>query len=160
MRVPMKNLLLASVAVLAIGSTASPADLTYEPAPAAVGPVVSPVFDWNGFYVGVQGGAAFGDFTKDFDGINSTGGLFGAQAGYNYQMDHWVVGVETDIAYSSLSDVADLDWLGKTTARVGYAFDNVLFYGRGGVAYGDLKYANDSAWALGWTAGAGVEYGF
>ncbi|MCX5494731.1 porin family protein [Kaistia dalseonensis] len=156
----MKKFLIAGAALVALTGAASAADLTYEPAPAAPAPAAASAFDWNGFYVGVHGGAAIGDFTKDFSDNGSTGGLFGAQAGYNYQIDHWVIGVETDIAYSTLSDVVDLDWLGTTTARAGYAFDNLLLYGKGGVAYGDLKYADQSNWSVGWTAGAGVEYGF
>jgi len=106
----MKQYLLAGTALLALSGAACAADLTYEPAPAPVEPIVTEAaFDWTSFYVGVHGG-----------------GLVGAQAGYNYQIDHWVIGVETDIAYSSLSDVADLDWLGKTTLRGGYAWDKFL----------------------------------
>jgi outer membrane immunogenic protein len=157
----MKKFLLAGTALLALSGAATAADLTYEPAPAPVEPIVTEAaFDWTGFYVGVHGGALFGDFTGDLDGLSGTGGLVGAQAGYNYQIDHWVIGVETDIAYSSLSDVADLDWLGKTTVRGGYAWDKFLVYAKGGVAYGDIKFADESQWNVGWTAGAGVEYAF
>ena len=157
----MKKFLLAGAALLALSGAASAADLTYEPAPAPVEPIVTEAaFNWTGFYVGVHGGALFGDFTGDLDGLSGTGGLIGAQAGYNYQIDHWVIGVETDIAYSSLSDVADLEWLGKTTVRGGYAWDKFLLYAKGGVAYGDIKFADESQWNVGWTAGAGVEYAF
>lgn len=156
----MTKFLLAGVALIALTGAAAAADLTYEPAPAPEPIVTEAAFDWTGFYVGVHGGALLGDFTGDLDGLSGTGGLFGAQAGYNYQIDQWVLGVETDLAYSSLSDIADLEWLGKTTVRAGYAWDKFLVYGRGGVAYGDVKFADESQWAIGWTAGAGVEYAF
>lgn len=46
----MKNLLLAGAAILAIGGTASAADL------AVTAPLAPPVFSWGGCYVGVNGG--------------------------------------------------------------------------------------------------------
>jgi outer membrane immunogenic protein len=68
-----------------------------------------------------------------------------------------------------------MDWFGTVRARLGYAGGAWLFYGTGGLAYGHVKYsylqtnvpyggpltiaASDSATEVGWTAGAGVEYG-
>lgn len=166
----MKRFLLASVALLALSGMATAADISVsEPLPAPA-PVEPTGFDWNGFYAGVHGGFGWGSGTKDADFLDSvTGGLFGVQAGYNYQVNPWLVGFETDIAYSGLSDTAgdtaiDLNWLGSTTARIGFTYDKWLFYGKGGVAYGDVEAKqaglSDSKWAVGWTAGAGVEYGF
>ena len=166
----MKRFLLAGVALLALSGAATAADIAVnEPIPAPAEPAG---FDWNGFYAGVHGGFGWGSGTKDADFLDSvTGGLFGVQAGYNYQVnDPWLVGFETDIAYSGLSDsvgdaAIDLNWLGSTTARIGFTYDKWLFYGKGGVAYGDIEakqagFGSDSKWAVGWTAGAGVEYGF
>ncbi|MBN9027900.1 MAG: porin family protein [Rhizobiales bacterium] len=167
----MRHLILAGAALLALSSVAFAADISYEP-PAPVAPAAPTGFDWNGFYAGVHGGYGWGSGTKDADFLDSvTGGLFGVQAGYNYQVSNpWLVGFETDIAYSGLSDsvgdtALDLNWIGSTTGRIGFTYDKWLFYGKGGVAYGNLEakqagLGNDSQWAIGWTAGAGVEYGF
>ena len=151
---------------LAAGGVALAADISAPPASAP-----SSTFDWTGFYAGVHGGYGIGGGTKDADFLDAlSGGIFGAQAGYNVQADPWVAGFETDFAYSGVDEskggnALELSWLGTTTGRLGYAFDNFLFYGKAGVAYGDVKAAApgtgwDSAWALGWTAGAGVEVGF
>src|SRR5690606_25749977 len=58
-----------------------------------------------------------------------------------------------------------IDWLGATNLRIGYAFDHVLLYAKGGIAYGEgtghlgnpPAEAEDSNTHIGWTAGAGVE---
>lgn len=68
-------------------------------------------------------------------------------------------------------------WFGTLRGRLGYAMDNFLIYGTGGAAYGSIKtsavdndYWDDGASGnsrshsfsntkLGWTAGAGFEYG-
>jgi len=166
---------LASVSVLALGVVgAQAADLTYEPAP-VVEAVAPAAFDWSGFYLGVHAGAALTDFdyATGFSDDN-TGFIGGVQAGYNWQFDNIVVGLQTDFAYTSAKisveddiDSAEqkLEWLGSTTARVGYAFDNLLVYGKGGVAYGQSKLqiseiGDDSKWHTGWTAGVGAEYAF
>lgn len=159
-------------ASLVVGSgCAFAADLA-APIGEAVVPVVdrNSGFDWNGFYAGVHGGAGLGSGTDEADFLDSlTGGIFGVQAGYNLQSDPWLAGFETDFAYSGMKDSSGgttikQDWLGTATARIGFTYDNWLFYGKGGVAAGDIKASNsggdDSQWALGWIAGAGIEYGF
>ena len=80
----------------------------------------------------------------------------GGQIGYNLQVWNGVVlGAEADIMYvdhdttrrftSTLGDPATfnqrLNFLGTVRARVGYAFDNVLLFGTGGFAYGDVDYS-------------------
>ena len=174
---------LVSASVFALGvSAAQAADLTYEAAPVAAAPAA---FNWTGFYLGVHAGAAITDFEFSSslgDGsvsFDDTGFLGGVQAGYNWQFDNIVVGLQTDFAYTSAKVGLDsegssggeqkLEWLGSTTARIGYAFDNLLVYGKGGVAYGQSTFEvpftqglslQDSQWHVGWTAGAGVEYAF
>jgi outer membrane immunogenic protein len=172
---------LASVSVLALGVVgAQAADLTYEAAPVAAAPAA---FNWTGFYLGVHAGAAITDFEfsspeGDSFSDDNTGFLGGVQAGYNWQFDQIVVGLQTDFAYTSaktslgggdFTPEQKLEWLGSTTARVGYAFDNLLVYGKGGVAYGQSTFEipfveglslQDSQWHVGWTAGVGVEYAF
>ena len=47
--------------------------------------------------------------------------------------------------------------------RVGYALNNVLFYGTGGLAFGELRAEgfglSESRTSTGWTVGAGAEMG-
>lgn len=169
-RRPLASLFAAALLAAASGC-AFAADIT------APGGVLLPVvdkasgFDWNGFYAGVHGGYSAGSGTDDAAFLDSlTGGVFGVQAGYNIQADPWLAGFETDFSYSGLTDSSggssvQQHWLGSTTGRIGFTYDKWLFYGKGGVAYGDVKAsapatASDDAWALGWIAGAGIEYGF
>ena len=131
---------------------------------------------------------------------NSVGFTGGGQAGYNFRTGNLVLGVEGDVTYTDIdftghfdrifvfpccTDVVastvhqSLNSLSTVRARVGYAFDNVLIYGTGGLAVGQVEYefkyvfpdlgapgvtgtANDrkSGLELGYTAGAGVEVGF
>ena len=124
--------------VVALTAAAHAAD--YEPAPA-------PTFDWSGFYIGAHGGYA--DF--DNDGFFATsvdmqfaGGDFigGGQAGWNMQRNSWVFGVETDISFLEWTGknvreeqyIAEADFLATLRGRVGWADDNVLFYGTAGGA--------------------------
>ena len=48
--------------------------------------------------------------------------------------------------------------------RAGYAFNNILFYGTGGLAFGELRAQtfglSESHTNAGWTAGVGAEVGF
>jgi outer membrane immunogenic protein len=192
MKFVVRSMTVASV--LALGLVAAQAaDLTYEPAPVAA----PEVFNWTGFYIGVHGGVAAGDFkypinAGDFDDISvngeleqdASGGFGGVQVGYNWQFNqNWVVGIEADIAASSYQGKisgnfngygaeagTEVEWFGTVRGRLGYAFDNLLLYGTGGFAYGDVKSSisgniignfdeSTSETATGWTLGAGFEYG-
>ncbi len=81
----------------------------------------APVYNWTGFYIGVNGGLASHDAsTRDLNGWGSQGigapayvspwfkstttkATFGGQAGYSWQMSFFVVGVEADINYVGAS---------------------------------------------------------
>jgi outer membrane immunogenic protein len=93
-----------------------------------------------------------GTFRSEQEGFTAGGGF-----GFNYQFTPGsgvVVGIETDIQYtdlarsrsflSTLNDPSafrqSLDFLGTVRGRIGYAFDRVLVYGTGGLAYGDVSY--------------------
>src|SRR5271165_115044 len=113
----MKKILISAIALVAGGTAAFAADLparTYSKAPAVV---AEPVYNWTGFYIGVNGGAAFGtgnngqavtssgayDPGPFFPGKSLTGGLAGAHAGYNWQVaPTWVLGVEGDFDWTNL----------------------------------------------------------
>lgn len=70
-------------------------------------PVPRPVYDWTGFYLGINGGYSWGRSDTDYTrpGIaafsstqNLDGWLFGGQAGYNWQFNrNWIFGLEADI---------------------------------------------------------------
>ena len=110
----------------------------------------------------------------------------GAQVGFNAQFGSVVVGVEGDLAFPDVSPRAtffsplndpsafrqDLDWFGTARGCAGIAFDQMLIYATGGVAFGDVtnsvaflrntdlafQYAGRSSdWAVGYTVGGGIE---
>jgi outer membrane immunogenic protein len=155
----------------------------YEPAyfPQAV--------NWTGFYVGlnVGGGFASAPWTdpRPGDGLrdNPRGAyvIGGGQLGANWQIDSLVMGFEFDFDGQDLSNtVIDgagdkrllrSSWLSTLTGRAGYAFGQALFYAKGGVAFGNerndltaggtaLPATTSTTTQIGWTVGAGVEYGF
>ena len=154
----IKALLLAGAGSLAITGAALAADLS-RPFP----PPSAPVWNWTGFYAGVNGGYAWINDPVAFGGpmgqvgirANPSGTLFGVQLGYNWQWTDWVVGVETDIDWADLFESRNttvfgikgsdafaieaqqrLRAFGSLRGRVGYALDNLLLYATGGVAYG------------------------
>jgi outer membrane immunogenic protein len=191
----MKQFLLAGAAVLALASAAQAADLGAPRGPIAAA-IVAPAFGWQGFYLGGQIGHQWGRvggiacasggfaFCNPFStGVNGIVG--GVHAGYNWQFNAFVVGVEADIELSGArgaNEFAGLggpyyqrsrgNWQGSLRGRLGVAADRALFYVTGGVAVSDYRYAfgfaptssaefhTYSATRAGWTLGAGVEYAF
>jgi outer membrane immunogenic protein len=155
----MKRILIAGIAAIAFcGAPALAADM-----PVKAPPMVVPIFNWTGFYVGIEGGGGWADtrHTNSGNGINSgtvgiDGGLFGGTYGYNWQSGSWVFGLEGDFSWSGIKKnfddnngggfcsgaaqcVTDLRWLGTDRARLGYAWDRLLVYGTAGVAYGNVQ---------------------
>src|SRR3954471_3523588 len=108
------RVILGSVAALAIISSASAADLPVKAPPLA--PMMAPAWNWNGFYIGINGGYSWGRSSRDLNffnplnavviatgtggGRNMDGGLFGGQIGYNWQGSNWVFGIETDAQWT------------------------------------------------------------
>jgi outer membrane immunogenic protein len=173
----MKRLFAACVALLAPAGMAAAADLypaSYYRAPSPAYAV--PLFTWTGFYVGLNGGGAFGSSTWDTAGsINTSGGLVGGTVGYNYQINHFVVGAEADIDWAGISGTTTTaacpagcktsdSWLSTIRGRVGYAADRFLPYFTGGAALGNIDATTGplttSASNAGWTVGAGLEFAF
>jgi outer membrane immunogenic protein len=128
---------------------------------------------------------------QDLKGSSFTGG---GQAGYNWQRDRIVLGVEADMNYVHLrgagsrtvpypilgglfsmtvNSQAAADWLFTLRPRVGFAYNNWLFYGTGGLALtelrGNFRFTDTLGPALetgsisqvkaGWTVGGGIEVG-
>ncbi len=176
----MKRILLAGALTLAAAS-ANAADIPRPPPPVVKAPVVAPLtaYDWTGFYIGINGGGAWG--RSNFDGptgtlgnFNTSGWLAGGTAGYNLQYGHAVFGVEGDIDWTNIKGSAPCvggittcqvtsDWLGTARGRLGYAFDRFLPFVTGGLAVGNVNanvpgFASASNTNAGWTAGGGLEY--
>jgi len=165
------GVLLTSIAGAAYAADL-PAAAPYTKAPA----IVAPVNNWTGFYIGAMGG--YGTESGS-DAIK--GGFAGGTLGYNWQFGQFVTGIEADGAWADISNsvtqpfagipvtaTAKIDALGTVRGRFGYAFDQVLFYGTGGLAVADTKLSasvpgltvSDSRTQTGWTAGAGIEWMF
>jgi outer membrane immunogenic protein len=144
----------------------------YAPPPYAPPPLPAAPCLWLGPYVGTNVGF---QWTSNINGLNSSGftggsGLTGGiQGGYNWQNGPWVYGVESDF---NLSDVNGTfagyqfsnPWFGTMRGRAGYLINNSFFvYGTAGLAFGVTTISNgglsDSSGRLGWTVGAGVEFG-
>jgi outer membrane immunogenic protein len=173
----MKKLLLASVGVLALGvASASAADIVRARRAPPPAPIITPVFNWTGFYAGINGGSGWGggtSFSTPFpsSSFDTSGGLVGGTLGYNYQMNQIVFGVEGDIDASwikgsgicgGLSCQTKNSWLGTVRGRVGYAFDRFMPYVTGGLAVGDIQntitpIGSATETKAGWTVGGGLE---
>jgi outer membrane immunogenic protein len=179
----MKKILLA-VGIVGLGTaSALAADLParpYSKAPA----IVSPAYNWTGFYVGVMGGYGWSDsvnvagFTTGTNDI--TGGFVGGTIGYNWQGagSPFVFGIEADGAWSDINYSETLlgatfedriRSFGSVTGRLGYAVDAALFYVKGGYAWANNRVSvtdafgtlfSESRFHSGWTVGGGLEYGF
>jgi outer membrane immunogenic protein len=184
----MKKLPLA-IAILAMSaSSAFSADLAARPYTKAP-PMIAAMYDWSGFYIGINGGGGSAHTCWDLVGFgaegchNSTGGTVGGQVGYRWQTGPWVFGLEAQGNWADLSGStanlvipgnvvrSKMDAFGLFTGQVGYAWNNVLLYAKGGAAVTDRNYENwgpagtllsstgyDTRWSP--TVGAGLEYGF
>jgi outer membrane immunogenic protein len=101
-------------ATFGLGGSALAADLPPAAppprAPAVYVPVVTPVYNWAGIYVGINGGYGFGSSTwsdpqnpaTTTGSFSTNGGLVGGTLGVNFQADAFVAGVETDLDWQSL----------------------------------------------------------
>lgn len=205
----MHRLAIVGAGLLSIAGftgAASAADLparTYTKAP----PIVAPIYNWGGLYIGLNGGG--GSSHKCWTGgvpvatglgcHDATGGLAGGQVGYRWQTTNWVFGVEAQGDWANLKgsntsaigtfggvpflNQTKIDSIGLFTGQVGYAWNNVLGYLKGGAAFTRDKYygisnatvaaigggvgvgpggvfsqASETRW--GGVVGAGIEFGF
>jgi outer membrane immunogenic protein len=155
--------LAATLAAMATGATRA-ADIyaarPYAPPP----PVVYIAQNWTGAYIGGNIGYQFGK--SSVFNVDPSGLMGGVQAGYNWQFGQFVVGAETDFQFSGAEETFAAykfsnPWFGTARARFGYALNNILFYGTGGLAYGrgQLEYfgITEQHTTSGWTIGAGLE---
>src|SRR5215213_1774874 len=114
----MKKIFLGAAALVASGmaAPASAADLAARPYTRAAPPMIAAIYDWSGFYLGLNGGGGWShkcwDLTNDFGVIRSpafregchdaTGGVFGGQIGYRWQASSWVFGLEAQGDWADL----------------------------------------------------------
>jgi outer membrane immunogenic protein len=145
---------------------ASAADLparTYTKALAAA----APIYDWSGFYLGINGGGASSHECYTLTAIlglvgtanegchNATGGLVGGQIGYRWQSAAWVFGLEAQGEWADLkgsnpsltalipyTNQTKIDAIGLFTGHIGYAWNNALLYVKGGAAVTDNSYSS------------------
>jgi outer membrane immunogenic protein len=184
----MKRILIAGALALAAGGQALAADLPQPGpppprAPATYVPAPVPVMNWTGFYIGANGGYAFGQSSwsdpvaGNTGNFNTSGFLAGGTVGANYQWGQFVLGLEGDFDWANINGTTfstaggcgfvgcetKADWFATARGRAGYAFDRVLLYGTGGAAFTNVQAAAgafpfSSSSQVGWTAGAGIEY--
>jgi len=195
----MRKSILGLVAVAAlIASPAMAADLRM-PVKAPPAPLPPPCV-WCGWYIGVNVGGAWGNDTDTYNQtgtpfsasatLHPSGVIGGGQIGYNWQFNNIVLGIEGDFDGQHNTATANgllpfpgntIDrvnisqtdnWLSTVRGRLGVAFGNVLFYGTGGAAFGDVAHSytqirtttgqaltlSDDDTRTGWTAGAGIEW--
>ena len=134
---------------------------------------------------------ADGLFNQPSDGIASfsnrseTGFIGGVHVGYDVQYGSFVMGAVADVSYADFSETRgfttllgnsasvtrSIDVLATARARAGVAFDSILVYGTGGLAYANVKQdyrpaivaglrpvsSNDED-SFGYTVGGGAEF--
>ena len=165
----MNRFVLRALALIAAAWTlsAQAADMNYGArAPYTVTQPLN-AYSWAGPYIGGNLGYAWGSVANN--PTKPSGFAGGVQAGYNFQTGPWVFGIEGDIQASGAEQTFapwkfSNPWFGTLRGRAGYALNNVLFYGTGGLAFGELR-ANtfglsESHTNAGWTLGVGAEMGF
>jgi outer membrane immunogenic protein len=192
---------LAALAFAWLGGASSAALAADLPLPAPPPPPINPVYNWTGFYIGGNLGAGWSGLANNFSdtlGSSFTAGTNtqfagGAQVGVSYQF--WggvVIGAEAMFDWLTVSHntpvtatdptgtvaanigTTDAQWLTTATAKLGYAFDRVLLYGKGGAAWvattspsiaiaggGPASFSSvNNTTVSTWTAGFGLEWAF
>lgn len=154
-------------------------------------------FSWTGGYIGVHAGYGQGDGGGDYyflggpsldsADVGQSGRLGGIQAGYDHQIDSWVIGVEGEIGWSGMDGFnniyavpgggfqanisVDTRWMAGITGRVGYTFERTMLFLKGGIAaanvslgesipVGGIDGVRGADTISGWTFGLGVERSF
>jgi len=173
----MRRVLFATIGFVALSATNVLAADLPRGLPPTKAPAFVPGYSWNGFYLGINGGYGWGRSEWSSFGSNPdpSGGLVGLTAGYNWQApgSPWVFGLEGDVDWTDIKgDFTSAacptgcetknSWLGTVRGRVGHAFDRVMPYVTGGVAFGDVRASQAGVGSVkdtnvGWTVGAGVE---
>jgi outer membrane immunogenic protein len=183
MRLLLKSLFVAT-GLIGLSGAAVAADAP-KPPPVVKPIVVAPAaYNWNGLYLGINGGGGWGQADRSNSSVNEfsiSGPFVGGQIGWNVATGGLVWGVEADAQWSGIDGlcngvcgvpqltVHDINWFATARARLGMATGpggNLLWYVTGGWAWANAtresSAGNQSVTAShsGWVAGAGVEWGF
>lgn len=124
-------------------------------------------FNWNGPEIGLIAGYGWGNASAPGTKFGADGWAGGAYAGYNFQVaPQFVLGVEGDITAADMEgSVSGLGvkntWNSTLRGRAGWAYNQFLLYGTGGLALGGVKVStpgsSQTKTQVGWTIGAGGE---
>ena len=151
------------------------------------------VSNWSGFYLGgnvgesidstnaqtsmySDGGVAAADYVTAFNAagnqlLDFNNFIAGVQAGYNYQLNNWVIGLETNYDPSTQATASQTSWVsGQVTgayagngvtsieqsiyqnwnftvrSRIGYVVSHFLLYATGGFALADVNDTSYTNW--------------
>jgi len=196
----MRRYYWAVIASMGLSHAAAAADMPVKAPPLPPPPAV---YDWSGFYIGGNLGGVWSNQSFQFvdtvppgltpipagfveGGDIGSGAIGGGQIGANLQRQRWVVGVEFEGDWTHLSTQhltptfqnllsTNVNSIALLTGRVGYAWDNLLLYGKGGGAWINEQYARgfgvpfagfpagtnfaqSQGTVSGWTLGVGLEY--
>ena len=193
----MKKIVTLAMVAGLLPVAASAADLPVSPPVSYVRPAPAALlYNWGGFYVGGNGGWGTSHKCWDFAGTaavpvgplaegchDANGGTVGGQFGYRWQYTYIILGLEgqgnwadftganASLAFPGFSNQTKVDSFGFLTVQGGYAWDNILFYVKGGAAAAHDKYsfgptgtgvisgtASETRW--GGVIGVGIEFGF
>ncbi len=171
-------------------SSAYSADVNNGP----VSPVYLPTFTWTGLYIGADFGYTLGDYTAEVNGnINNSVNFFdydiegfaaGAQLGYTWQKEEFIIGLEGDFGYlgaEAEEDFRDDDLAvtefgayGMLSGRLGLANNRSMLYLKTGLVVAQVETTvgdtdNNGAFNaqnsstlddvfFGYTVGGGVEH--
>jgi outer membrane immunogenic protein len=191
--------LLRLVAIAAAAFMVAPISAAADGIPGVVMTDSQYVTDWSGVYIGGKLGGAFSNlnWTQDLNSFTALSGVApntpvefspngiagGFLGGANLQLGQWIFGAEVSFSGTDLSQKTaspffpatdtfstTLDWLLTVEGRLGYSWDRVMVFGKGGLAATDatLKVtsshpllggtASVTEFAKGWTIGGGIEY--
>lgn len=196
-----KMILLGAASTILFGTTAASASSSANWSGLYIG--FHAGYAWgNNDYKFIPGGSGFNGndlFSDNTLGSvfsqSPNGGDYGGHFGVNSETSsNWVWGVEasfdgTDMSETSLNPLApivppdvtyrtNINWFGSLTPRIGYDDDGLLFYAKGGLAYGEMESQivstqvvpfsvctatvhcsfSQTADGIGWTVGAGIDY--
>jgi outer membrane immunogenic protein len=155
------RLVAAAIIAVAANRHALAADIATPGLPPPLPPAV---YNWTGFYLGINGGYGTGNSNWSDGPVGTTGSfpisgyLIGGTVGVNYQIGPYVFGIEADGDWTNLQGNSGLtcgaisavvpppdgcqtqsQWLATVRGRVGYAFDRILIYGTAGGAFGNIQ---------------------
>ena len=155
-----------ALSVMCVGSFAVQA-ADYAPIPDP-----DPIATWAGLYLGAHGGGVWGDVDADGDDDTIRGWMFGPLAGFNFQSDSFVFGIEGDLGFGNVDgrdfNAADLSYELRRNAhvrgRIGYDMGSFMPFIAGGLALARFNAAeqvgpvDDTNNHTGFTIGGGVDF--